>query len=310
MTFRNNIPNPKHSLGIIRRYFHVLSLLQNRNDIQEWNSNSLADIISLECDEPLSDKVIRDDIAKYIEGGLGLSVATKQGSPRSRLTGEIDDDTLQTLMMVYSGIVVSDMSRELAIGALIREHRDICLWLLARLHFAIAQRKKIQFDYTTAHNEKKTIRICPYHLVHRENKIYLVGQSETEDMAHPYIVSKMKNLLVLDAGFSRSIPPLRELYQYSYSAFIWSDEPAKVRIRYKRDIGPWLRTDFSPLEPEITPNGEWEEMSFLVWDYEAVCRQLFFYGERVEILGPDEVRDTMIDMLTRSMSVYKDRENR
>ena len=193
MTSKSLTLNPKHALGIIRRYFHVLALLQNRNDLQEWNSNSLADTISLELDEPLSDKVIRDDIAKYIEGDLGLTVATKQGSPRSRLSGKIDEDTLQSLMMTYSGIVVSDMSREIAVGTLIREHRDICLWLLARLHFAVVQRKKIQFDYTTNHNEKKTIRICPYHLVQRENKVYLVGQRETEDTPHPYILSRVKN---------------------------------------------------------------------------------------------------------------------
>ena len=297
--------NPKHALGIIRRYFHVLSLLQNRNDLQEWNSNTLADIISCELDEPLSDKVIRDDIAKYIEGDLGLSVATKQGSPRSRLSGEIDEDTLQNLLMTYSGFVVSDLSREIALGTLVREHRETCLWLLARLHFAIIQRKKIRFDYTTMHGETRSVTTCPFHLVHRENKIYLVGQGEMDDDPHPYILSRMRNLVVLDASYSRSVPPLRELYRYSYSAFIWADDPVEVKIRYKTSIGAGIRTEFSSLSPEIREDGEWGEMSFLVWDFEAVCRQLFFYGADVEILSPSCVKDWMVEQLKSSLSVYE-----
>ena len=71
-----------------------------------------------------------------------------------------------------------------------------------------------------------------------------------------------------------------------------------------------MKDRFEHLGSDVKRFSNYMEMTFYVHDYEAVCRQLFFYGERVEILGPDEVRNTMVDMLTRSMSVYKDRENR
>jgi predicted DNA-binding transcriptional regulator YafY len=36
-----------------------------------------------------------------------------------------------------------------------------------------------------------------------------------------------------------------------------------------------------------------------------LCKQLFMYGVKVEILEPKELRDLMIDMLKKSLSVYK-----
>ena len=299
--------NPKHAIGILRRYLHVLALLQNNKDPQDWNSNTLADLLSREIleGEPVSDKTIRSDIEKYIEGDLGLSVARKKGGRRMDLAGALSDETLQTLLMTYADFVIHDSSRSRALGSFIAAKRDTCLWLVARIHFAAVTRKKIQFEYTTNSNYRMKTTIHPYHIVNRENRIYLVGMRDSDRSVGPYILSRVENLIVLDAEFDETIPAVDELYRHSLSAFIW-DEAVEMKIRYKAGLENNMANEFSSLEPVITKNGDWHEITFLVFDPEAVCRQLFFYGSQVEVVSPPEVREWMIGNLRDALSVYRE----
>jgi len=296
--------NPKHTLGIVRRYLHVLALLQNKTDPAEWNSNTLADMISLETDEPLSDKVIRGDISKYIEGDLGFAVATKKGAKNSRLSTEIDEETLLTLLMTYADFVITDSARERALRSFISEKKETCLWLLARIHFATVEKKKIRIDYINTSKERISVVINPYHLVLRENKIYLVGWFEPENCHRQFILSQIHHLEVLDARFSETIPPVKAIYEYSNSAFIWKGDPVRMIIQYKAEQSLRIKAEFSHLNPVYNERGEWNEMTFLVWDYESVCRQLFYYGSDVVIVSPEEVRAWMVEHLRSSLSGY------
>ena len=54
-------PKPDTQLNVLRRYLHVLALLQNNKDPEDWNGSTLADIISKEeAGDPLTDKNVRD----------------------------------------------------------------------------------------------------------------------------------------------------------------------------------------------------------------------------------------------------------
>lgn len=296
--------NPKHALGIIRRYLHVLALLQNNKDPQDWNSNTLADIISYETDKPVDDKVIRGDIDKYLENDLGLSISSKRGARRSELSSEMDNDTLLTLLMTYTDFVMEDSSRMRALKSIIESKKDICLWLFARIHFAKMKRNKINFDYTTNSNRRINITVHPYHIVCRENKIYLVGMRDSDNTVGPYILARVENLKVLDAEFGESVPDIHEIFKHSLSGFLWN-EATEMTIRYKAHRENYMRNEFSSLDPEVKTDGEWNEMTFMVFDPEAVCRQLFFYGADVVITAPEDIRIWMIDSLKQSLSMYQ-----
>lgn len=240
--------NPRHSLRIIRRYLHVLALLQNNKDPQDWNSNTLADIISYDTENPVDDKVIRDDLEKYIKDDLGLSVAKKRGARRTELSSEIDDETLLTLLMTYSDFVTKDSSRTRALKSLIKAKKDTCLWLLARIYFAKMKQNKINFDYTTNSDYRINVTVHPYHLVCRENKIYLVGMRDLDNTVGPYILSRVDNLKVLDAEFTEPIPDIDEIFKHSLTVFIW-DEATRMTIRYKAKRETCMKNEFSSLDP-------------------------------------------------------------
>jgi hypothetical protein len=297
--------NPKHEIGILRRYLHILALLQNKQDRKDWNSRSLADTICLDPNiDTIEDKVIRGDIEKYLEGDLGFSVSRVKGGRRSELETIIDDKTLLSLLMTYADFVIYDSSRSLALSSLIAAKKDICLWLLARLHFAAITKNKIEFDYTTNVNDRLNVSVHPYHLVLRANRIYLVGMRDSDRTVGPYLLSRIDNLKILDAKFDEEIPSAEDLYKHSYSGFIWH-ETVEISIRYNSKIENNMLNDFGSLEPVISKEGEIHTMRFLVFDFEAVCRQLFFYGNDVEILSPTQAREWMIEKLDSAMSVYR-----
>jgi len=68
MTEKIKIPGPTDRINILKRYLHILALLQNNKDPQEWNGRTLASILFTDEDpnSKLNDKNIRD----YINNNL------------------------------------------------------------------------------------------------------------------------------------------------------------------------------------------------------------------------------------------------
>jgi hypothetical protein len=300
--------NPKHELGILRRYLHVIALLQNQNDPKSWNSNTLADVLSEELINEgygaLDDKNIRDDIEKYIENDLGLEVNRSRGKKKMTLVGINSEETLLSLLQVYSNFVIHDASRNHALIPLIKERKDICLWLLARIHFAIVCRKIITFDYVSNNNNRSKATVSPYYILQREENIFLVGKRSLDNTTGQYYLTRIENLEVLDAEYEETPPSLEDLYSHSLGAYIWNDV-VQVTLRYKSTVDRVIKMDFESLEPKVQDiDPEWKEMTFLVTNYEAVCRKLFLYGDQAYIVSPAEVRIYMEESLRESLSVY------
>ena len=110
MRNQRQIPNPETRLNVIKRFLHVIALLQN--DAEQWNATSLADILSLdEGGNILSDKNIRDSIA-YIREKLEIEISTQKGSKRTMLEEELSDEMALQLAVVYASFIISDSTTE------------------------------------------------------------------------------------------------------------------------------------------------------------------------------------------------------
>ena len=304
------------NLNVLRRRLHIVALMLGEKE--DWNAARLADFLKKETqlrDEDAADsdidaddgfkKAVRLDLQKHIESTFGLAINKKQGGRKSTLDTIPDDDELLELLKLYVGFVTFDATRDISFRKLIRSRRHSSLWMLARIHFASATRSRIRFTYTTNEMKIRDVVMNPYHLVMHAGTIYLVGCRDKDKTVGPYIFDRIENLKILEEGFEEEIPPAESFFTHSFGAFIWNwSEPEEVRLRYDTALENVMKDLFTHLEPEIKTFAGHIEMSFKVYNYESVCRELFFYGERVEILGSEEVRETMIDMLNRSMSVY------
>ncbi len=304
---KKQIPKPSTQINVLRRYLHILALLQNNKDPKDWNASSLAALISAEeeHDPGVADKAIRDYIEDHLENELGVKFVKGKGMRRIELSGPLDEGLLRRAANIYSSFVVADSTREMILSALIKRHRYDALWILARIHFAIVTRNLVQFDYMP-HRKKKayTYQVNPYHLVFRDNNLYLVGRSNYRDGTSPFIVNKIENLKVLETKFSEPIPELREIFKDSIGAYIGKKH--SVVIRYTKNAQSRIEQLFSAIEvkTETLEDNERYQMSFTIADINNLCKELFFFGKEVEIVKPAALRERMVAMLRESLGVY------
>ncbi len=301
------IPDPEKKLNIIRRYLHILALLQNNKDPMDWNGSTLANALSLDehPGKPLSDKAIRDYINDHLKGELELPIDMEKGARRIELSEPIENSLLDRIISIYSLFVVSDTSRDDVLRSFIKKHPLDCLWILARIYFAKLEKKRIEFDYTSNSGYRLTKCLAnPYHLVIRNNNLYLVARLVNKDEPWLFIVSRLENLKVIDQHFNEQIPPIEEIFKDTLGSFI--GEKYNVKIRFDKDLRIVMEQILGVLEPDIreVEGTDCCTAAFTVSDDQYLCKQLFLYGNKVEILEPKELRDLMINMLKQSMNNY------
>ena len=302
------IPDPEKKLAVIKRFLHIIALLQNNQDPKDWNGNSLADTLSRDENIALSDKNIRDYINKNIIEELGIEVDIEKGAHRIELAEPLGEEMIARLLNIYCLFVVTDSSREVILRQLMKQRPNDCLWVLARIYFAIKEKKRVAFDYTTNDGRYIHCIMNPFHLVLRNNNLYLYGHRINSDKDYNalLIVNRFEKLKVLDESFEETAPPVDELFRDTLGSFL--GEKYNVRIRYTQNAAISMEQFLGIVEPEITyfDEGNYYEARFSVSDDLYLCKQLFMYGKEVEIIEPKEMRDLMVKMLKESMGVYKD----
>lgn len=300
------LPNPETRLAVIKRYLHVLALLQSNRDPVDWNANTLADLLSLdEHGDPLTDKTVRDYINDHLIREFNLGIEKQKGGRRTELQDPIPGEILSRVLNVYSSFVVNDSTRDMILKKLIASHPYDAMWLLGRIYFAALARKKISFDYTT--NKNSIINGCvthPYQLVFRNNNLYLTALSEYSGNTQLYIVNKIENMKVLDDRFTEEPQKVEKLFSDTLGSFIGTRH--NVTIRYSKTIRGMIDQMLFSLEPDITNIDETTiEASFVITDEAFLCKQLFVFGRNVEILEPASLRTQMRSMLEEGLTVYK-----
>lgn len=300
------IPNPRTEYGVIKRYLHVLALLQNKKDPQNWNGSTLADMLSLdEADSTLSDKTVREYISEYLEKEMGIDITRIKGGRRTELTTDLEGELLQKLAMLYATFVVHDSSREFILKNFIVKHPFDCLWILARIYFASLEKRKIRFNYTTNTGYKITNALFhPYHIFLRNNNLYLYGKIHSEPSPWLFILNRIENLTITDEFFNEDIPLANEVFKDSLGSFI--GKKYQITLRFTNQVFHQIEELLAVLEPkfEKLDSNNWLA-HFAVSDDTYLCKQLLLYGAQVEIIEPSELRATMIGMLKESLEVYE-----
>ncbi len=307
----NNFPNPEGKINVLKRYLHILALLQSPPGTNEtWNAARLAQLLSLEEDEKdISDSHVRKYIKDHIENELGISVDRTQGGLITALAEDLDPDMQLEIARVYSSFVVKDSTRDMILQKFIAANPDRALWTLARVYFAALEKRMIQCSYKTNEGQLLTDwKLCPCYFIFRNNNLYLIVYDVDMKKYLPLVAERIQNIVVCDKkhDISWEIPDVDELFATSLSAFIDNTNTVEVTIRYSQVVKTIIENIIASLQPAIQkePNN-WHRATFTISDYLYLCKQLVLYGREVEIVSPHKVRQAMIHMLKESLSVYE-----
>lgn len=316
INMENNLfPDPEGKIDTLKRCLHILSLTQHLPENNEaWNAASLSTLLSL--DETTDSGVDSSSITKYINNqikkgfGIDIDAVTVDGKTARLVAEDIDITTQLNFARIYSTFVIEDISRDTALTKLIKSMPDRALWTIARVYFAVLEKRMIQIDYTgISGNERIKWKLFPFCFFLSESNLYLAAYDPSEDLRFTLRAEKIKNLTVPDESYTKQpeISPVSKLYRNSLSAYLSPEGPVKTKIRYNRYAASSIEDLLNPLESVAISqvNENQFEAEFIIDDLRYLCKQLFFYGKNVEILSPPEARQTMMKMLKESLEVYE-----
>jgi len=302
---RKKFPEPGDAIDALKRYLHLFALLQKEGDSGRVHLPGPVDMLCLDKDSgPCGSS--RDE-AEYLLKKIMDTRARHLFLRKSGPSGKTDLDIIKNIAHVYSSFVIETPSHDLVLNKFIEKHPDDGLWILARIHFAILEKRIITFDYLTSVNKIINNRVHPYHIVFRNNNLYLLCKSAVRGRVAPFILSGIRNLNMTDQFYDDDIPPVDFILNDTLSSY--TGGKYRVTIRFSSTLMPEIEQMLSILEPVAFTTGssspDMYEASFNISDDIYLCRQLFQFGSRVEILEPPSLREMMIGMLKQSLSTYQ-----
>lgn len=163
------------------------------------------------------------------------------------------------------------------------EHLDVALR-------AVQRGAVIRFRYNGSER-----LVHPASVRHQNNQWYLSGQEDGGTEVKHFVVARMSEVRIGQAGTGRRIEPVRRLALHPLR---WEmDEPVDVVIavadEYVPDAVRWLQ---EPARSEASGDGV-SLLTYRVTHRAAMRARIYMLGERVTVVGPDDFRDEMLTEL-------------
>ena len=188
-----------------------------------------------------------------------------------------------------------------------REHRQQMLMLL---NWALAQQRKVRMVYETRSREGAVTErvVRPYHLMPYVRSWQLIAYCEWRKAVRMFKVDRIREAGLLDERYR--IPEDFDVDAYMGPA--WgilrgeAGEPEDVVLRFDPQAGHWVSEESwgVPLQSEEQPDG-----SMLIRLNVAITPEfvnwLLYYGSRVDVLEPPELRERVADEHRRAATIHE-----
>ena len=189
-------------------------------------------------------------------------------------------------------------------GFAVRQHPHFKIdeKILSDIREAILSFKKIKIKYNKQGEIVERI-VHPYGVLHGA-KSYLIGFSESSGYKEPdikgirtFVLSKILELRVIEDYFE-TIDGFNFQEFANQSFGIYLNEPMDVKLRFSGKAVEDVKNYFFHPTQKITDNGSNVIVEFRASGDEAICWELFKWGEFVEILAPQKLYDTYYNKLS------------
>ncbi len=168
---------------------------------------------------------------------------------------------------------------------------------IAIINNNIENHVKISFDYfSPSGNTKRTIE--PYCLIFRWSDWYVWGYCLLRNDFRLFRLSRMADLFVTGENFEiREIPPyIPESMSYK--------EPVTCSVRFNPDVKWRLVDEFGADNFTESPDG-FIEKTFNWLDLPSFFSYILSFGDKAEIINPEEYRIKYAEMLKKMSEMYK-----
>jgi predicted DNA-binding transcriptional regulator YafY len=179
-----------------------------------------------------------------------------------------------------------------------REHRQQMLMVLNR---ALLERRKLRIVYETRSRggavSERVVR--PYHVMPYVRSWQLIAHCELRDAIRMFKVDRIQETTLLDERYS--IPT--DFNVDEYMGLAWgamrsrSGEPVDVVLRFGPQAGKWVSEEYwhPSQEAKELPDGRVLFKLRIAAITPEFVNWVLYYGSRVEVLEPDELRERVVE---------------
>jgi len=231
------------------------------------------------------------------------------------ITEKKSKELIKKLTDMASHYEATQLKRQVVVQGRVKTMNESIYYFVDDVHRAIAENKKIRFEYMKWNEQKKMVRrkdgsytVSPWALTWDDENYYLIAFDEEAGCIKHFRVDKLKSIEVLDE--------LREgkeefkafnLAKYAKMSFgMFGGKSTKVKITFDNEMAGVFIDRFGR-DISIYPADKkgWSEITVDVAMSDQFLGWIFALGPKVKILSPEDVVDRYKKELNEMVKLYK-----
>lgn len=231
------------------------------------------------------------------------------------ITEKKSKELIKKLTDMASHYEAAQLKRQVVVQGRVKTMNESIYYFVDDVHRAIAENKKIRFEYMKWNEQKKMVRrkdgsytVSPWALTWDDENYYLIAFDEEAGCIKHFRVDKLKSIKVLDE--------LREgkeefkafnLAKYAKMSFgMFGGKPTKVKITFDNEmVGVFIDRFGRDISIYPADKKGWSEVTVDVAMSDQFLGWIFALGPKVKILSPEEVVDRYKKELKEMVKLYK-----
>ena len=223
------------------------------------------------------------------------------------ITEKKSKDLIEKVGKLASEYEAEQLKRQVMVHGRVKTMNESIYYIVDDIHRAIAENKKITFEYMKWNINKKMekrkeglYKVSPWALTWDDENYYLIAFDEEAEKIKHYRVDKMKGIKVTDEK-REGKSDFREfnLAEYAKMSFgMYGGEKTRVTIAFNEEmVGVLLDRFGTGIPVKQSKKAGWYETEVEVALSDQFLGWIFALGEGVKITGPKKVVDRMKDKI-------------
>ncbi len=172
--------------------------------------------------------------------------------------------------------------------------------LFSLIRDSILKKVQITFDYFSGDGRSENRTVAPWKLLFRGQSWYLQGWCYKRQAQRFFKLTRMRNLIITSKKANQVHPDLTQADQipdYSFPLIEIKAMVSKERLSYLMDA--YICSSITPLENDFV------ELTFTAPDAPWLYEMLLGLGPQIKILGPNKIKDKIIEAANALVMLYK-----
>lgn len=172
--------------------------------------------------------------------------------------------------------------------------------LFSLIRDSILKKVQITFDYFSGDGRSENRTVAPWKLLFRGQSWYLQGWCYKRQAQRFFKLTRMRNLIITSKKANQVRPDLTQPDQipdYSFPLIEIRARVSKERLSYLMDS--YICSSITPLENDFV------ELTFTAPDAPWLYEMLLGLGPQIKILGPNKIKDKIIEAANALVKLYK-----